>query len=375
MHVFSHLHNCDHHFSISTMEPQTTAKVVLNTTKGPIEAELFAKEVPLACTRFLQLCKAGYYDSKPFYRVLPGELIQCGQPEAGKDTDSYPKLKDEPHTRIKLKRGYLAMASEYTDNNRRVPNSATTEFFVALKEIPFSGTVIGKITGDTIYNAQDIARGELTEDGYPMYVQRVETVEIVLGGGLVEETGKGEVSESREIKARSNDKSKKPKRKLQVNHDDDEEEEPVFTKKSVFKLVEDKFKKETKEKKKAKLDDSEETRPDTKPKPTVEASTVTHHVQDEEADAAAETDDVVSERLEKFKNMARDKPEPAAKSVLISREDRIRRRLGLGPEDDVPSDASDPSSDEDDDDFDIFTHKFICPEDEKGEDSLVTLGA
>lgn len=358
------------------MEPQTTAKVVLNTTKGPIEAELFAKEVPLACTRFLQLCKAGYYDSKPFYRVLPGELIQCGQPEAGKDTDSYGKLKDEPHTRIKLKRGYLAMASVYTENNRRVPNSATTEFFVALKEIPFSGTVIGKITGDTIYNAQDIARGELTEDGYPMYVQRVQTVEVVLGGGLVEETGKGgegsgETASSREIKARS----KKPKRKLQVNHVDDEEEEPVFTKKSVSKLVEDKFKKETKEKKKAKLDEPEETETMPKTAPAVEASTATHHVQDEEADVAAETDDVVSERLEKFKNMARDKPEPAAKSVLISREDRIRRRLGLGPEDDVPSDASDPSSDEDDEEFDIFKHKFICPEDEKGEDSLVTLGA
>lgn len=377
MHVFSHLHNDHHHFSIFTMEPQTTAKVVLNTTKGPIEAELFAKEVPLACTRFLQLCKSGYYDSKPFYRVLPGELIQCGQPEAGKDTNSYPKLKDEPHTRIKLKRGYLAMASEYTENNRRVPNSAATEFFVALKEIPFSGTVIGKITGDTIYNAQDIARGELTEDGYPMYVQRVQNVEVVLGGGLVEETqkgeGSGETGKSGDAKTRSNDKSKKPKRKLQVNHDDDEEEEPVFTKKSVSKLVEDKFKKETKEKKKAKLDEPDETKPETKP--AVEASTVTHHVQDEEADAAAETDDVVAERLEKFKSMARDKPEPAAKSVLISREDRIRRRLGLGPDDDVPSDASDPSSDEDDDDFDIFKHKFICPEDEKGEDSLVTLGA
>ncbi|KAG5361908.1 Peptidyl-prolyl isomerase CWC27 [Yarrowia sp. C11] len=353
------------------MEPQTTAKVVLKTTKGPIEAELFAKEVPQACTRFLQLCKAGYYDSKPFYRVLPGELIQCGQQDPGSDTNSYPKLKDEPHTRIKLKRGYLAMASEYTDNNRRVPNSATTEFFVALKEIPFSGTVIGKITGDTLYNAQDIARGELTEDGYPMYVQKILNVDVVLGGGLVEETQTGEETQnSRDTKAQSREKQKKPKRKLQVTHDEDEEEEPVFTKKSVSKLVEDKFKSNQK---KVKIEeDKKETEPEPPAAPA--PSTNTRHVQDEE-EAAEDIDNVVSERLEKFKNMAREKPQPKEKSVLISREDRIRRRLGLGPDDDVPSDASDPSSDEDDDDFDIFKHKFICPEDEKGEDSLVTLGA
>lgn len=356
------------------MEPQTTAKVVLTTTKGPIEAELFAKEVPLACTRFLQLCKSGYYDSKPFYRVLPGELIQCGQQEAGNNTNSYPKLKDEPHTRIKLKRGYLAMASEYTENNRRVPNSATTEFFIALKEIPFSGTVIGKITGDTIYNAQDIARGELTEDGYPMYVQTVQNVEIVLGGGLVQETQKagadaGADAESRENKSGSRDKPKKPKRKLQVNHDDDDDEEPVFTKKSVSKLVEDKFKKDNSNvAKKPKVEASAE-----QPEPAAVQATTTHHVQDAK-DMTTEVDTVVSERLEKFRNMSRTKPDTKPKSMLISREDRIRRRLGLGPDEDIPSDASDPSSDEDDD-FDIFKHKFICPEDDKAEDSLITLGA
>lgn len=331
--------------------------MVLTTTKGPIEAELFAKEVPQACTRFLQLCKSGYYDSKPFHRVLPGELIQCGRSEG---SESYPKLKDEPHTRIKLKRGYIAMASEYSENNRRVPNSATTEFFIALKEIPFSGTVIGKITGDTIYNAQDIARGELTEDGYPLYVQSIKSVEVVLGGGLVEEGGK---SEEKSEKSEKTVKTKPAKRKLKVNHDDDEEEEEVFTKKSVSKVVEQKFK----EVKKAKVEEKV-----VEEKPVVEVST--RHVQTEEDDTT-EIDNVVEERLEKFKSMSREKPEPKEKSVLISRDDRIRRRLGLDSDDDVPSDASDPSSDEDDENFDIFKHKFICPEEDKGEDSLVTLGA
>ncbi|KAG5367121.1 Peptidyl-prolyl isomerase CWC27 [Yarrowia sp. B02] len=343
------------------MEPQTSAKVVLQTSKGPIEVELFAKEVPNASKRFLELCKAGFYDTKPFHRVLPGELIQCG----ADDTNSFSKLRDEPHSRIRLKRGYLGMAPEYVEG-RRVPNSGRTEFFVALKEIPFNGSVFGKISGDTIYNAQDIAKGELTEDGYPLFVQRVESVDIVLGGGLVEETS----DKAEECVSESNDKPKpaaKPKAKTVKRKQvyDEDEEEPVFTKKSVSKLVEEKFKKEVKQEKKQKVEEKTEA----VEVPVVKTST-TSRVQD--AEIPDENSDVINERLEKFRNMSREKVEKP-KNVLISRDDRIRRRLGLGSDDEVPSDASDPSSDEDDD-FDIFKHRFVCPEEEKGEDSLVTLG-
>ncbi|CAF1518228.1 unnamed protein product, partial [Rotaria sp. Silwood1] len=57
--------------NIYIQEPATRGKVVLDTTVGDIEIELFSKECPLACRNFVQLCMDGYYDGTVFHRVVP----------------------------------------------------------------------------------------------------------------------------------------------------------------------------------------------------------------------------------------------------------------------------------------------------------------
>ncbi len=58
--------------NIYNTEPPTCGKVVLRTTFGDIDIELFAKEAPLACRNFVQLCLEGYYDNTVVHRIIKG---------------------------------------------------------------------------------------------------------------------------------------------------------------------------------------------------------------------------------------------------------------------------------------------------------------
>lgn len=62
------------------MEPPTKGKVVLKTTHGELEVELWPKEAPLACRNFVQLCLEGYYDNCILHRVIRGFMVQTGDP-------------------------------------------------------------------------------------------------------------------------------------------------------------------------------------------------------------------------------------------------------------------------------------------------------
>jgi peptidyl-prolyl cis-trans isomerase B (cyclophilin B) len=58
----------------------TSKKAVFQTSKGTIEAELFADEVPDTVANFEKLANAGFYDGTKFHRVIPNFMIQGGDP-------------------------------------------------------------------------------------------------------------------------------------------------------------------------------------------------------------------------------------------------------------------------------------------------------
>lgn len=66
--------------SIYVLEPPTKGKVVLQTTHGPLDVELWPKEAPKAVRNFIQLCLEGYYDNTIFHRIIKGFLVQGGDP-------------------------------------------------------------------------------------------------------------------------------------------------------------------------------------------------------------------------------------------------------------------------------------------------------
>lgn len=68
--------------SVYVLEPPTKGKVVLQTTAGPLDIELWPREAPKAVRNFVQLCLEGYYDRTNFHRIIKGFLVQGGDPTA-----------------------------------------------------------------------------------------------------------------------------------------------------------------------------------------------------------------------------------------------------------------------------------------------------
>lgn len=66
--------------SVYVTEPPTRGKVILKTSFGDVDVELWPKEAPMACRNFVQLCMEGYYDGCVFHRVIKGLLAQTGDP-------------------------------------------------------------------------------------------------------------------------------------------------------------------------------------------------------------------------------------------------------------------------------------------------------
>jgi peptidyl-prolyl cis-trans isomerase SDCCAG10 len=170
---------------VYNLEPQPTAKVVLQTTSGDISLELFAKQTPLASRNFLQHCLDGYYNNTIFHRLVPGFILQGGDPtgsgsggiSAINDGDNF---QDEFHSRLKYnRRGLLGMANEGKDSN-------ASQFFFTLAatpELQGRNTLFGRVEGETIYNLMRMADAELVEaegSERPLYPTKITGAEIIV---------------------------------------------------------------------------------------------------------------------------------------------------------------------------------------------------
>ncbi|KAF6219957.1 hypothetical protein HO133_003782 [Letharia lupina] len=150
--------------AVYNLEPPPTAKVLLTTTSGDLLLELFAKQTPLASRNFLQHCLDGYYNGTLFHRLVPGFIIQGGDPtNTGDGGESvFPggaPFEDEFHSRLKFsRRGLLGMANEGTKG------SNGSQFFLTLgetRELEGRNTLFGRVVGDTIYNLMKMGEAEL----------------------------------------------------------------------------------------------------------------------------------------------------------------------------------------------------------------------
>ena len=65
---------------VYVLEPPTNGKVLLRTTLGDLDIELWPKEAPKAVRNFVQLALEGYFDGCTFHRVVKGFICQTGDP-------------------------------------------------------------------------------------------------------------------------------------------------------------------------------------------------------------------------------------------------------------------------------------------------------
>ncbi|XP_010447295.1 PREDICTED: peptidyl-prolyl cis-trans isomerase CYP57-like [Camelina sativa] len=155
--------------TIYVLEPPTKGKVIVNTTHGPIDVELWPKEAPKSVRNFVQLCLEGYFDNTIFHRVIPGFLVQGGDPTGsgtGGDSIYGGVFADEFHSRLRFNhRGIVAMA------NASSPNSNGSQFFFTLDKSDWldkKHTIFGKVTGDSIYNLLRLGEVDTGKDDRPL---------------------------------------------------------------------------------------------------------------------------------------------------------------------------------------------------------------
>jgi peptidyl-prolyl cis-trans isomerase A (cyclophilin A) len=105
--------------------------VEIKTSLGTIVAELDAEKAPVTVKNFLQYVDDKYYDGTVFHRVISNFMIQGGGFTAslGKK-ETKPPIANEAKNGLKNGRGTLAMA------RTNVPDSATSQFFINVKDNP-----------------------------------------------------------------------------------------------------------------------------------------------------------------------------------------------------------------------------------------------
>jgi peptidyl-prolyl cis-trans isomerase B (cyclophilin B) len=123
-------------------------KAIIETKFGNMELRFFPEVAPNHVKNFIDLAKEGFYEGTLFHRVIPGFMIQGGDPNTknpdrskhGMGGPGYTlkaEFNDKPH-----KKGTLSMARA-TD-----PNSAGSQFFICVAPAPFLDkqyTVFGEV--------------------------------------------------------------------------------------------------------------------------------------------------------------------------------------------------------------------------------------
>lgn len=114
----------------------------IETQYGTIEIELYPKDAPKTVEQITGLVKKGFYDGLTFHRVVPGFVVQGGDPK-GNGTGGSGKNVPAEFNANKHVEGTVAMARSAD------PNSADSQFYISLGTHPHLDnqyTVFGKVT-------------------------------------------------------------------------------------------------------------------------------------------------------------------------------------------------------------------------------------
>jgi cyclophilin family peptidyl-prolyl cis-trans isomerase len=133
-----------------------TYEVTIHTAKGDIVMALDPKLAPTTVNHFVVNARNGFYDGLTFHRVVPGFVIQGGDPEGtGRGGPGY-KFADEP-VQGEYTLGAVAMANAGPDTNG-------SQFFICIEDCRRSldplYNLFGYVTSG-IEVAQDIAVGDV----------------------------------------------------------------------------------------------------------------------------------------------------------------------------------------------------------------------
>ena len=132
--------------------------VVFETTRGIFKAEIFVKEAPITGNNFMKLVRSGFYNGLTFHRVVPGFVVQGGDPKGDGSGGSNQTIPLEIVPSLTHKVGSLGMARAPGDRN-----SATSQFYVVTGDasgLDGDYAVFGQVIGNGMNVVQQIEVGD-----------------------------------------------------------------------------------------------------------------------------------------------------------------------------------------------------------------------
>jgi peptidyl-prolyl cis-trans isomerase B (cyclophilin B) len=114
------------------LAPAKTYEVVLATSCGEFTIRLDQKTSPKAAASFAALARSGFFDDTIFHRIVPGYVIQAGDPTVGGDGGPGYSTRDRVPRNATYGPGVVAMAKGGSDP----AGTAGSQFFVVIGEGP-----------------------------------------------------------------------------------------------------------------------------------------------------------------------------------------------------------------------------------------------
>ena len=124
---------------------ERTYRAVVDTSCGRFTITLDVQRAPRTAASFVHLARRGLYDGLAFHRVVPGFVIQGGDPRGtGQGGPGY-KVVEAPPDDLRYERGTVAMAKTATEE----PGTSGSQFFVVVgpdAQLPPEYALVGKVT-------------------------------------------------------------------------------------------------------------------------------------------------------------------------------------------------------------------------------------
>ncbi len=144
-----------------------------------MEGELYPEVAPVTVENFKTLVSEHFYDGLIFHRVIPGFMIQGGDPTGTGMGGSKNNIKGEFLqngfvNKLKHTRGVISMARAYD------PNSASSQFFIMHQDAPHLDggyAAFGKLTSG-LEVVDEIANTPTNRQDKPLSEQKIKTIEL-----------------------------------------------------------------------------------------------------------------------------------------------------------------------------------------------------
>ena len=161
------------------IDPAKTYTALVTTNHGEFTVELDPARAPATVNSFVVLARSRYFDDTICHRIIPGFVVQCGDPDGtGTGGPGY-SIPDELPLAGEYQIGSLAMANSG-------PNTSGSQFFVITGEsgaaLPPSYSLFGQVTDgldDTVVALDALGNPDQAADGVPPLEEvRIESVTI-----------------------------------------------------------------------------------------------------------------------------------------------------------------------------------------------------